>query len=523
MQRARANRSPARLPGVEPEEPRARAEGAERGAASRGARKGDPASSARQSAPARGEEEAAREAARQELVIVANRLPVRRTTARDSSDAWATSPGGLVAALAPIVRERGGAWVGWSGAPGSAPAPFEAGGIRNLPVTISRAEVTDFYQGQCNSTFWPLYHDAVREPEYHRHWWARYVEVNRRFAEAAAQAAGPWAKVWVHDYQLQLVPAMLRQIRSDVTIGFFLHIPFPPPELFRRLPWREEVIDGLLGADVVGFQTRAARANFLTVAPRLVAAQREPGGVIYQGRRVGAGAFPISIDVDRFTKATRSPAVIERAKALRQSLGGGSRKLILGVDRLDYTKGIDLRLKAFREWLERPGTSIRDAALVQVAVPSREQIPGYQELRSRVEELVGQINGEHGEIGFAAVHYLRRNLPFEDLVALYRAADVMLVTPLADGMNLVAKEYVASRPDASGVLVLSEFAGAVGELRAALLVNPHDVDSLAETIDQALRLPPREERRRMRSLINAVESNTVHDWANGYLAALSSE
>jgi len=456
-----------------------------------------------------------------DLVIVANRLPVRRTTAR-GGDTWTTSPGGLVSALAPIVRERDGAWVGWTGVAGPAPPPFVASGITNLPVSISRAEVTDFYQGQCNSTFWPLYHDAVREPEYHRHWWVRYVEVNRRFAEATAQAAAPWAKVWVHDYHLQLVPAMLREMRSDVTIGFFLHIPFPPPELFRRLPWREAVIDGLLGSDVVGFQTRAARSNFLTLAARLIGAQREQGGVIHGGRRVRAGAFPISIDVERFANATGSPAVATRAEELRSSLGGG-RKLFLGVDRLDYTKGIDLRLKAFREWLRRPGSSIREAVLVQVAVPSREQIPGYQELRSRVEELVGQINGQFGEIGVAAVHYLRRNLPFEDLVALYRAADVMLVTPLADGMNLVAKEYVASRPDPSGVLVLSEFAGAVGELRAALLVNPHDVNGLAETMDHALHLPEPETRRRMRSLQHAVKSNTVYNWANRYLESLAGE
>jgi trehalose 6-phosphate synthase len=458
-----------------------------------------------------------------DLVIVANRLPVRRSAVRaDGAEAWITSPGGLVAALAPIVRERGGAWIGWPGSAAGTTVAFAAGGITNLPVAISRSELSDFYQGQCNSTFWPLYHDAVREPEYHRHWWARYVEVNRRFAEEAAAVTAPWGKVWVHDYQLQLVPAMLRQLRQDISIGFFLHIPFPPPELFRRLPWRQEVIEGLLGADVIGFQTRASRNNFLTLAARLVSGQREPGGVIYQGRRVRAGTFPVSIDVERFQRASRDPRIVERAEELRQKLGGG-RKLILGVDRLDYTKGIDLRLEAFYEWLGRPGSSIRDAVLVQVAVPSREQIPGYQELRGKVEQLVGRINGDYGEIGTAAVHYQRRNLPFDELVALYSAADVMLVTPLADGMNLVAKEYVACRPDANGVLVLSEFAGAVDELRGALQVNPHDVDGLADAIEEALHLRPREMRRRMRSLQNAIASNTVHDWANRFLSELGGE
>ena len=472
--------------------------------------------------PSRQARVSAHEGGPHELVVVANRLPVRRTTSRSGSETWTASPGGLVSALAPIVKDRGGGWVGWAGGSGPPPAPFVGGGIMNLPVGITRGDLADFYQGACNSTFWPLYHDAVREPEYHRHWWARYVEVNRRFAGAAAKAAAQGGKVWIHDYHLQLVPAMLRELRPDVTIGFFLHIPFPPPELFRRLPWREEVLEGLLGSDVVGFQTRAARSNFLAVAARLLGAQREPGGIVFRGRRVRAGAFPISIDVERFAEATRKPSVIERAEELRRSLGGG-RKLVLGVDRLDYTKGIDLRLEAFREWLERPSSSIRTAALVQVAVPSREQIPGYQELRRRVEELVGRINGDFGEIGIAAVHYLRRNLGFEELVALYRAADVMLVTPLADGMNLVAKEYVASRPDSTGVLVLSEFAGAVGELRAALLVNPHDVDRLADTIDRALHLPEPEMRRRMRALRQAVESNTVHDWASAFLAALGQQ
>jgi trehalose 6-phosphate synthase len=470
------------------------------------------------------ETDSLRQTGKHELVIVANRLPVRRSSTRaDGAEAWTTSPGGLVAALAPIVRERQGAWIGWPGsAATNVKSPFLASGIANLPVPISRAELADFYQGQCNSTFWPLYHDAVREPEYHRHWWARYREVNQRFAEAAAATAAPWAKVWIHDYQLQLVPAMLRRLRQDISIGFFLHIPFPPPELFRRLPWRDEVIEGLLGADVVGFQTRASRSNFLTVASRLVGGQRESGGLVHEGRRIRAGAFPVSIDVERFRRAARDPAVVARAEALRAQLGGG-RKVILGVDRLDYTKGIDLRLQAFHEWLGRAGSSIRDAVLVQVAVPSREQIPGYQELRSRVEQLVGRINGEFGEIGIAAVHYQRRNLPHEELVALYLAADVMLVTPLADGMNLVAKEYVACRPDASGVLVLSEFAGAVDELRWALHVNPHDVDGLAETIEEALHLAPREMRRRMRSLQHAIESHTVHDWANRYLATLAGE
>lgn len=454
-----------------------------------------------------------------DLVIMANRLPVRRATV-DGRRTWVRSPGGLVSAVAPIVEDRSGAWVGWAGTSGAVPKPFTVEGISNVPVKISRSELSDYYQGQCNSTLWPLYHDAIREPEYHRHWWASYVAVNRRFAEAAAEIAAPGGLVWIHDYHLQLAPAMLRDLRSDVTIGFFLHIPFPPRELFRRLPWRREILQGLLGSDVVGFQTRAGTTNFLNLASRLTEASRRRRTVHYDGRTIRAGTFPISIDVDRFQKKAREPEVLERAREIRESLGGG-RKLILGVDRLDYTKGIDLRLKAFAEWLERTAVGDRDAVLVQVAVPSREQVADYQELRSQVEELVGQINGEYAEVGKVVVHYLRRNLPFDELVAMYRAADVMVVTPLCDGMNLVAKEYVVSKVGDSGVLVLSEFAGAADELRSALTVNPHDVDGLAETLHKALHLPAREASRRLRAMTRAVRRNTVYDWAGNYLDVLS--
>ena len=434
---------------------------------------------------------------------------------------WVTSPGGLVSALVPIVRARGGAWVGWSGTTGAAPAPFDAEGISNIPVPLKRGELASFYHGQCNSTFWPLYHDAIREPEYHRYWWSAYVDVNRRFAKKAAEVAAPGGLVWIHDYHLQLVPRMLRELRNDVTIGFFLHIPFPPTELFRRLPWRREIVDGLLGADMVGFQTRAATSNFRQLAASLVGAKGRGKRVELDGRSIEIGTFPISIDVAKFESVASRTEVQQRARKLGKSLRG-NRTLLLAVDRLDYTKGIELRLKAFKEWLRRSeATGASRAVLVQVAVPSREQIAGYRELRSRVEELVGQINGEYGELGRVPVQYLRRNLPIEDLVAMYLAADVMLVTPLRDGMNLVAKEYVTSRLDHGGCLVLSEFTGAAEELRDALQVNPHDIDGVADQIERAIQIEPAEGRRRMRSMRRAVARHTVHDWASAYLEALA--
>jgi trehalose 6-phosphate synthase len=396
------------------------------------------------------------------------------------------------------------------------------GAIANVPIPVSTPEVRGFYSGVCNRTLWPLYHHLVRHPEYHRHWWKHYATVNERFAAAAADAVGAGGVAWVHDYHLQLVPAMLRRRRDDVRIGFFLHIPFPPEELFSRLPWRRQVLEGILGADVIGFQTKADARNFLRVARRFTRAEVREGKVQFEGRDVMVGAFPISIDFDKYEAVARDAAVVARAEELQQSLGRG-RKVILGVDRLDYTKGIDVRLKAFSELLARSSRTIRDVVYVQVAVPSRERIAEYQELRSQVEELVGKINGEFGEVGLAAVHYLRRNQPLEELVAIYRAADVMLVTPYCDGMNLVAKEYVATRFDDSGVLILSEFAGAAPELRGALLVNPHDVDGLAEAMHGGLSLAAEDQRKRMQSMRKVVRKHTVHDWADSFMQAMAAE
>ncbi len=455
------------------------------------------------------------------LLIVANRLPVSRVRGGRNDAGWKRSPGGLVSALTPIVQQAGGAWAGWTGSTGPAPDPFEYDGIFHLPVGISRTQQRSFYDGFCNGTVWPLYHGAVREPQYHRRWWQPYVTVNRRFAEIAAKSAADGATVWVHDYHLQLVPALLREARPDLRIGFFLHIPFPPEELFRRLPWRRQILEGMLGADVIGFQTPSGAQNFLRLARRYTDAKMEAGGqVVIHDRTVNVEAFPISTDFERYESGAADPAVVERSVELRQQVGQG-RKIVLGVDRLDYTKGIDVRLRAFHELLSRRPETVRDCAFVQLAVPSRERVAEYRELRSQVEKLVGQINGEYGEVGLVPVQYLHRELPFEELIALYRAADVMLVTPLADGMNLVAKEYVATRFDDTGVLILSEFAGAAEELRTALQVNPHDLDGLAETIDIALSLPEKEVSRRMRRMREALSAHTVYDWADSFMSALA--
>ncbi len=451
--------------------------------------------------------------------MVANRLPVDRTISPGGARRWVTSPGGLVAAVEPIMQDLHGCWIGWSGLAGPAPRPFRRGKLHLRPVALSAEELAAFYEGFSNATLWPLYHDAVERPQFHRSWWDAYVAVNRRYAAAAARAADEGATVWVHDYQLQLVPAFLRDLRPDVRIGFFLHIPFPPEELFCQLPWRRELIAGLLGADLVGFQRPLGAQNFLRLTRRLLGLRPSRHAVTVGDRTVRAGAFPISIDARGLDRVARSPAVQERTLRIRKELGW-PRTVLLGVDRLDYTKGIEVRLRAFRELLEDGALRTPETVFVQVATPSRDNAAHYAELRERVERQVGQINGDWGRMGLPAVHYLHRTVDRVELTALYRAADVMLVTPLRDGMNLVAKEYVTARRDLGGALVLSEFCGAAAELRHALLVNPHDIDGVKEAILQAVHADPTGSQRTMRTMRRHIARHDVHAWTRSFLGAL---
>ncbi|MCE7973308.1 MAG: trehalose-6-phosphate synthase [Leptolyngbya sp. PLA1] len=450
------------------------------------------------------------------IVVVANRLPVTR--ARGDRDGWEVSPGGLVTALHPIVRAREGAWVGWTGSADKSVRPFTHESISIRPVSLTDAEIRDYYHGFSNRTLWPLYHDAIRTPEFSARWWRCYHEVNRRFARAAAAAAREGDMVWVQDFHLQLVPSMLREARPDLRIGFFLHIPFPPEELFAWMPWRSEILRGLVGADVVGFQTFSDAQNFSRLARRFLDLEGTDTTLLVGRRKVHVGSFPISIDFDDFDSVARRPETTEAAAGIRRATG--DRKLILCVDRLDYTKGIDLRLRTFEHMLDRGDVSASDAVLVQIAVPSRENVPDYADQRVEIERTVGRINGEFSAPGQVAVHYFRRNLPREQLVAYYRAADIMMVTPLRDGMNLVCKEFCASRPDGGGVLVLSEFAGAARQLRRALLVNPRDTDGTAAALVGALRMPRDDARQRMAILRMMVRRHDVHHWAHEFLEKL---
>jgi trehalose 6-phosphate synthase len=456
-------------------------------------------------------------------MVVANRLPVDETVLPDGTTTWARSPGGLVSALHPVLRDRHGTWIGWSGAIDSAPFVPDLDGIRMRSVALSDDDYQFYYEGYANSTLWPLYHDAVETPAFHRRWWEAYQRVNRRFAQVTADYAERDSMIWVQVYHLQLVPALLRDLRPDLRIGFFMHIPFPPAELFMQLPRRADLLRGILGADLVGFQTVVGADNFARLCGRVLGAEVTPGEhgaqILLDGRTTRAGAFPISIDVNEMEDLARNPDVMVRAKRLRADLGDPE-KVILGVDRLDYTKGIEHRLKAYRELLTDGRVKVEDTIMVQVAVPSRERVEHYKMLRDKVEREVGRINGEFARVGAPAVHYLNQSFDRNEIAALYLAADVMAVTPLRDGMNLVAKEYVAARVDNGGALLLSEFAGASTELPESYLINPHDVDSVKDTLVRALEATTGENRARMRAMRRHVRSNDVRAWARSYLRSL---
>ncbi|MEU3456460.1 trehalose-6-phosphate synthase [Micromonospora sp. NPDC006766] len=453
------------------------------------------------------------------LVVVANRLPIDDSMAPDGAFEWRRSPGGLVSALHPLLRHTPAAWVGWAGGTGPAPDLPDVDGVRMHGVPLTAEDLRDHYEGFANSTLWPLYHDAVEQPEHHRRWWEAYQRVNQRFAEAAAAAAEPGGLVWVQDYHLQLVPGLLRKLRPDLRIGFFLHVPFPPPELFMQLPRRAELLGGMLGADLIGFQRAQAAHNFAQLVAKVLGLPATDRSISVGEREVRVGAFPIAVDTAEVAALAADPGVAERARRLRQDLGDPER-VILSVDRMDYTKGIEQRLKAYRELLASGDVKVQDTVLIQVAVRSRDRVAQNQILRDRVEHQVGRINGEFGRVGEPAIHYLSQPFDRTELVALYRVADVMAVTPLRDGMNLVAKEYVATRVDDTGALLLSEFAGAAAELEQAYLVNPHDLEGLKQGLLAALRATPEDVATRMRGMREHLRGNDIHAWARSYLSAL---
>ncbi|HXT49666.1 MAG TPA: trehalose-6-phosphate synthase, partial [Thermoanaerobaculia bacterium] len=466
------------------------------------------------------------------LLLVSNREPYVRKRTPDGIRLERTT-GGLVTALEPVMRESGGVWVAWQpdgearefrdGPPAESRfcVPAESPQFTLRQVPLSKLEVARYYHGFANRGLWPLCHYFIDRCRFDEEEWRQYDRINDRFADAVVEEARPGDVVWVHDYHFCLLPKKIRERRRhDGPIAFFLHIPFPTEEVFRALPWRRQVLEGLLGADLVGFHTGEYAGDFLGCCERLLGAEvdHRRQTVRWEGREVRVGAFPIGIDVAEFRAAAASAEATDRVARIREGLGGAS--LILGVDRLDYSKGIRERLHAIDMLLDNHPELRRRLVFLQVAVPSREQVREYRELKRHVDEMVGRVNGKHGTANWQPVRYLYRGVPREELVAYYRAADVCLVNPLRDGMNLVAMEFVASQVDGEGVLVLSELTGAARTLGdAALLINPFAIQETAEALAKALSMDPAERRRRMQRLLARVTECDVHGWLERILTA----
>lgn len=451
-----------------------------------------------------------------DLVVVAGRLPVEYADA----EGWRPSPGGVVSCLSAALDGRDATWIGWGGRSAEAHIPEvvlpDGAGARLREVRPTEADLAGHYEGFCNAALWPLYHDAIVGPAFHREDFGAYRRVNEAFAQEVAQAAPAGATVWMHDYQLQLLPRLLRQARPDLRLGFFLHIPFPPEALFRRLPWRREILDGLLGADLLGFQTDADVAHFGASALRFAEIEMREGHVVEGERRIEVGAFPVGADARGFAALAQADSVRRRAAEIRSELGDPD-LLLLGVDRLDYAKGIETRIRAVAELLGDPGALPSSTAYLQVSPLSRQGVEGYLRLAGDVE-LQAKLASESVD---GRIHYRSQSVSREELAAMYVAADIVLVTSLRDGMNLVCKEYVACRQDGSGALVLSENAGAAVSMPQAWRVNPYDVEDIKDAIVAAATASPDDGRRRMAALRDGVMAHDAAAWAEGFLARMA--
>lgn len=464
-----------------------------------------------------------------DLILVSNRLPATVVCGPEGS-VLQPSTGGLVTALRPVLESRNGYWIGWPGADCEEEIDHllareeSTAACHLVPVSLTPEERKGFYAGFSNEIIWPLFHDLQSRCNFDPAYWKSYVTVNRKFADAVARVADRDSVIWVHDYHLMLVGGFLREMGLRCRMGFFLHIPFPPLDIFEKLPWRSEILRALFDFDVVGFQTPRDQRNFAGCVRRFlpnVELHRSHEQLISQvgGRDMFIGSFPIGIDFKEFARAAEQPEVAQRAAEIRRNVVG--RQIVLGVDRLDYTKGVPERLKAFQHLLATNKELRRQITLLQIVVPSRETIPKYQSLKTEIEMLISQINGDYGDSGWVPIHYIHRHLERVDLLAHYRIADIALITPLKDGMNLVAKEFCAAQAGDQGVLILSEFAGAANQLRnGAILVNPYDIESVAEALHQAFRMTTKERKTRMRKLRRKVRNEDVFRWCANFCSHL---
>jgi trehalose 6-phosphate synthase/phosphatase len=465
------------------------------------------------------------------LVLVSNRLPVMITPSKDGCN-FQPSPGGVSTGLrsyldniknSPVASEY--VWMGWPGA--TVPLEKQHELRRALyekynahPVFLSEEEMENFYHGFCNKTIWALFHYFPAYTVYVERFWIDYKQINERFCQAVLEIAKPDDLIWIHDYHLLLLPKMLRERLPGARIGFFLHIPFPSFEVFRLLPsrWRNEILEGMLGADLVGFHTHDYVQYFFRCVLRLLGSEHTMDQIFHGDRIVKIDTFPMGIDFNRFYNAARDISVEQSIEDLKTSLA--SPRVILSIDRLDYSKGITHRLKAYELFLKRNPDYHNKVVLVLIVVPSRIGVSHYQEQKKEIDELVGRINGRFAALTWTPIIYQYKSIPFEELVALYRLSDVILVTPLRDGMNLIAKEYVASRTNQTGVLILSEMAGAAKELGEAILINPNAPDEVVDALEQGLAMSPNEQRERNELMQRRLKRYDVNNWANDFLKSL---
>jgi trehalose 6-phosphate synthase/phosphatase len=460
------------------------------------------------------------------LLIVSNRLPV--TIQKKKGKLYFNqSVGGVATGLGSFYQSFNSKWVGWCGIPSEKISLEEKKTIESkleqeyssYPVFLSKRAVELYYGEFCNKTLWPLLHGFTQYVTYERNSWKAFEKVNKVFANSVLKIAEPEDMVWAHDYHLMLLPSLLREEHPDMAIGFFLHTPFPSSDVFRLLPWREEILYGLLAADLLGFHTYSYVQNFLMTVRRLLGLNHILGKIIVGDHMAKVDSFPIGIDYPRFASAETRPKVRASIDNLSKKLG--KTKKILSIDRLDYTKGVLNRLKGFDLFLNAYPEFKEKVNLVLVAVPSRTKVKRYQSLKKNVDELIGKINGEHGTLGWTPIQYIYRSLPFHSLLALYRISEVAMITPLRDGMNLIAKEYVATKTDGRGVLILSEMAGAVDELREAIIVNPNSIDEIAEALKIALSMPENEQIRRNRIMQERLRNYDIKVWAHDFMNSLS--
>lgn len=465
------------------------------------------------------------------LLVVSNRLPIEIVK---EEVGWSVkpSPGGLVTALSPLMRRSHGTWIGWPGCAENVPARklIEAAPDKEFnltPVILTADQVEKYYRGFANKSIWPLFHDLLGNFSYSAENWASYKEVNRHFAEITKKVMHKDNFVWIHDFQLMLVGNFLRLLGVKGQLSYFLHIPFPSPDVIRRLPHHLEIIKALLAYDKFGFQTAQDKANFLQCLKEYIPGiTRESAGKMsilhYEQREIYLVSFPISIDFDEFDRGARTPEVERAAAVLRQNMK--AEKIVLGLDRLDYTKGIPERFLAFEKLLEKYPEVRGKISLLQVVIPSRLNVPDYQKLKSDLDSIAGRINGAYTEKGWIPIHYVFRSLDRTNLLAHYRASGIALITPLRDGMNLVSKEYCASNINNEGVLILSEFAGSANQLgKAAILVNPYDSESTADALYLAFKMPAGERQKRMEILRAEIKRNNVLRWIKWFIAEVELE